>query len=219
MNMPLVQRMMCLPRSRMPATSSPICGYIIGSPPQIETTGAPHSSTAARHSSSGMRSVMVDSYSRMRPQPVHVRLQACSGSSIITIGKRLLIIGCGAYFSPVFAGRMRKGLAASAAATAVFCHSGRGLRRFLMMYPARPAVMESGNLIVSAVLARVRPYVGSQRQQREVVLVHVVIQIENLRESRTGRQLFGPASIGALRFQKIFDAVLYASAANISTGY
>ena len=39
--------------------------------------------------------VMVDSYSRMRPQPVQVRLQACSGSSISTSGNRLLIIGCG----------------------------------------------------------------------------------------------------------------------------
>ncbi len=61
----------------------------MGSPPQIETMGAPHSSTAARHSSSGTRSLMVDSYSRMRPQPVQVRLQAWSGSSIITMGKRL----------------------------------------------------------------------------------------------------------------------------------
>src|SRR5438045_6419256 len=75
-------------RFKIPATSSPIWGYIIGSPPQIETIGAPHSSTAARHSSSGTRSVIVDSYSRMRPQPVQVRLQACSGSSISTSGKR-----------------------------------------------------------------------------------------------------------------------------------
>src|ERR1035438_10651261 len=67
-------------RSRIPAVSWPICGYIMGSPPHMETTGAPHSSTAARHSSSGTRSVMLDSYSRMRPHPVHVRLQACSGS-------------------------------------------------------------------------------------------------------------------------------------------
>ena len=31
---------------------------------------------------------MVSSYSRMRPQPVQVKLQACNGSSIITRGKR-----------------------------------------------------------------------------------------------------------------------------------
>jgi hypothetical protein len=58
----------------------------MGSPPQMETTGAPQSSDAARHCSTVITSLMVDLYSRMRPQPVHVRLQACSGSSIITIG-------------------------------------------------------------------------------------------------------------------------------------
>jgi hypothetical protein len=31
---------------------------------------------------------MVEEYSRMRPQPVQVRLQACNGSSIRTSGKR-----------------------------------------------------------------------------------------------------------------------------------
>ena len=132
----------------MPAASSPICGYIRGSPPQIETTGAPHSSTASRHSSSGTRSVMVDSYSRMRPQPVQVRLQACSGSSISTMGKRLPIMGCGWRFSPVLGGRMRNGLDADAASgAAFFCHSGRGRILFLKMYPARPAVMAIGNFI------------------------------------------------------------------------
>src|SRR5713101_856402 len=58
----------------------------MGSPPQIETIGAPHSSTAFRHCSTVSISLMVDLYSRMRPQPVHVRLHACSGSSIITSG-------------------------------------------------------------------------------------------------------------------------------------
>jgi hypothetical protein len=52
----------------------------------METTGAPELSTAPRHSSTVSDSLMVDLYSRMRPQPVHVRLQACSGSSISTIG-------------------------------------------------------------------------------------------------------------------------------------
>ena len=36
-----------------------------------------------------MISLIVDLYSRMRPQPVHVRLQACNGSSIITMGNFL----------------------------------------------------------------------------------------------------------------------------------
>ena len=138
--------------------SAPICGYINGSPPQMETTGAPHSSTAARHSSSGTRSAIVSSYSRMRPQPVQVRLQACSGSSISTIGKRLPIIGCGWCFSPAFGGRMRNGLAALASPASFFCHSGRGRILFLKMYPARPAVIESGNFI--ACLSR---WLGSSR--------------------------------------------------------
>src|SRR5258706_2615433 len=58
----------------------------MGSPPQIETTGAPHSSDAARHCSTVIISLIVDLYSRIRPHPVHVRLQECNGSSIITIG-------------------------------------------------------------------------------------------------------------------------------------
>src|SRR5947209_7697112 len=52
------------------------------------TMGAPASSTAARHSSTVSFSLMVCEYSRMRPQPVQVRLQACSGSSISTSGNR-----------------------------------------------------------------------------------------------------------------------------------
>src|ERR1700675_2993872 len=52
----------------------------------METTGAPHSSDAARHCSTVIISLIGDLYSRMRPHPVHVRLQACKGSSIITIG-------------------------------------------------------------------------------------------------------------------------------------
>src|SRR6266853_5902749 len=58
----------------------------IGSPPQMETTGAPHSSEAATHCSTVIISLIVDLYSRIRPHPVHVRLQTCKGSSIITIG-------------------------------------------------------------------------------------------------------------------------------------
>src|ERR1700690_130361 len=52
----------------------------------METTGAPHSSEAVRHCSTVMISLIVGFYSRIRPHPVHVRLQACNGSSIITMG-------------------------------------------------------------------------------------------------------------------------------------
>src|SRR6202011_1899649 len=58
----------------------------MGSPPQMETTGAPHSSDAVKHCSPLIISLIVDLYSRIRPHPVHVRLQAWRGSSIITIG-------------------------------------------------------------------------------------------------------------------------------------
>src|SRR5215471_15160743 len=58
----------------------------MGSPPQIETIGAPHSSAAWRHCSTDSFSLIVSAYSRIRPQPVQVRLQACRGSSIITSG-------------------------------------------------------------------------------------------------------------------------------------
>src|SRR5437773_8729297 len=52
----------------------------------METIGAPHSSAAFKHCSTVSRSVIVDLYSRMRPQPVQVKLQAWRGSSIMTKG-------------------------------------------------------------------------------------------------------------------------------------
>src|ERR1700747_3591956 len=58
----------------------------MGSPPQMETMGAPQSSTAFKHCSTVSISLIVDLYSRMRPQPVQVRLQAWSGSSIMVNG-------------------------------------------------------------------------------------------------------------------------------------
>ncbi len=49
------------------------------------TIGASHSVAAARHFSSGTMSLRLVEYSRMRPQPVQVRLQVCSGSSCKTM--------------------------------------------------------------------------------------------------------------------------------------
>src|SRR5271166_3127001 len=98
----------------------------MGSPPQMETMGAMHSSTALRHCWSESFCVMVDSYSRMRPQPVQVRLQVCSGSSINTSGKRLLIIGCGFRGALVWLYTIWNGFAESTTETCVFCHSGLG---------------------------------------------------------------------------------------------
>src|SRR5258706_13842087 len=51
----------------------------------METIGASHSTAACRHCSSGTMSLSDVVYSRMRPQPVQVRLQVCSGSSCKTI--------------------------------------------------------------------------------------------------------------------------------------
>src|SRR5215831_9362948 len=83
---------MCFLRARISFVSRPTSGYISGSPPQMEIIGAPHSSTASRHCSTVSISLIVDLYSRMRPHPVHVRLQVCSGSSIIVSGN---------FFSPL----------------------------------------------------------------------------------------------------------------------
>src|SRR5277367_1302492 len=52
-----------------------------GSPPQMETMGALHSMAEPRHSSRLIMSLRLVEYSRMRPQPVQVRLQVCNGSS------------------------------------------------------------------------------------------------------------------------------------------
>src|SRR5947209_14461701 len=59
-----------------------------GSPPQMETMGASHSVAEARQSSKGIMSLRLVEYSRMRPQPVQVRLQVCSGSSCRTMANR-----------------------------------------------------------------------------------------------------------------------------------
>src|ERR1043165_5876067 len=56
-----------------------------GSPPHIETIGASQSSAAWRHFSSGTMSLRLVEYSRIRPQPVHVKLHVCNGSSCKTI--------------------------------------------------------------------------------------------------------------------------------------
>src|SRR5579863_9208028 len=98
--------------------------------------GAPHSSTALRHCSKVKRELMLDSYSRMRPQPVQVRLQACRGSSIITSGKRLWIIGCclrSAVAEGICEWTIRKGFFGSSAVAKFFCHSGLGRILFLVM--------------------------------------------------------------------------------------
>src|ERR1017187_4508884 len=51
----------------------------------MDTIGASHSTATARHFSSGSMFLRLVEYSRMRPQPVQVRLQVCSGSNCKTM--------------------------------------------------------------------------------------------------------------------------------------
>ena len=62
------------------------CGCISGSPPAIDTIGAPHSSTAAIACSTGMRCLSSDAGCWIFPQPPHLRLHANSGSSSMISG-------------------------------------------------------------------------------------------------------------------------------------
>ncbi len=73
--------------SRKPATTSSMPLKMSGSPPQIEMTGAGHSTAECRHSST-VRRALFDSYSRIFPQPMQAMLQPRVGSSMITSGYR-----------------------------------------------------------------------------------------------------------------------------------
>src|SRR5271170_2619982 len=57
-----------------------------GSPPAIEIMGAPHSSPDSQHSSGVRRLRRISVGYWILPQPAHSRLQAKSGSSIMTRG-------------------------------------------------------------------------------------------------------------------------------------
>src|SRR5678815_3312546 len=75
-----------------------------GSPPQMETIGASHSTALARQSSNDIMSLSLVEYSRMRPQPVHVKLHVCSGSSCRTtanfgVRRSLCLMMCRAIFA------------------------------------------------------------------------------------------------------------------------
>ena len=61
-------------------------GYMSGSPPGIETIGAPHSSTAARHRSTVRCFLRICAGYWILPQPAQARLQRNNGSSMSTSG-------------------------------------------------------------------------------------------------------------------------------------
>src|SRR5690606_16580791 len=71
-------------------TISSICGCISGSPPAMDTIGAPHSSTAATACSTGMRRFSTSAGCWILPQPAQARLQANSGSSSRSSGNFFL---------------------------------------------------------------------------------------------------------------------------------
>ena len=77
-------------------TISSICGCIRGSPPAMETIGAPDSSTAPTACATGMRCLSTPAGCWIFPQPSHFRLQAKSGSSSTMSGNfsRRRIIFC-----------------------------------------------------------------------------------------------------------------------------
>ena len=71
------------------ATITSICGCISGSPPAMDTIGAPHSSIAASACSTGIRCLRMVCGCWILPQPAHLRLQANSGSSSTISGNFL----------------------------------------------------------------------------------------------------------------------------------
>src|SRR5262249_44090145 len=85
------------------AVISGTCGCISGSPPAIETIGAPHSSTAATACSTGMRCFSTEAGCWILPQPAHLRLQANRGSSSMISGYFLTpLIFCFIRYVPSF---------------------------------------------------------------------------------------------------------------------
>ena len=71
-------------------TITSIWGCISGSPPAMDTIGAPLSSTAPIACSTGIRCLRMVCGCWILPQPAHFRLQANSGSSSTSSGNFLL---------------------------------------------------------------------------------------------------------------------------------
>ena len=86
----LVQRKTNFFRLISSCTITSICGCISGSPPAIETIGAFASSIAAIACSTGIRCLRTLAGCWIFPQPLHLRLQANSGSSSTSNGNFLL---------------------------------------------------------------------------------------------------------------------------------
>src|ERR1051326_3084250 len=131
------------------------------------TNGAPHSSTEARHSSTVSLSLMVCEYSRIRPQPVQVRLHACSGSSIRTSGNRFTRVS---FFLAMYA------------AIEVVNVSGKRMECSFAQRPA-PRTCFVRRLVIAG-----------QGHQGEIKRIHMVFQIEDFREPGPGERHLVPGA-------------------------
>src|ERR1700735_5227546 len=155
-------------RATSPLTISTICGCSSGSPPGIETIGTPHSSTAAKHSPGESCFFRIWGGYCTFPQPAQARLQRKSGSSISTSGY---------FFSPA------SFFLITYVATVHICEMGT------------PMVQTSCALELSRVLHS--PLVGRKRQQREIIAVHVIREIEHAwKSSSCVKRLPGRAFAG-----------------------
>src|ERR1039457_2302624 len=59
---------------------------------------------------------------------------------------------------------------------------------------------------------------GRQREQREIILVEMVVQVKTPGEASPGGQIIVPASIAALGFEEVFDTMPDAEAGRIAAG-
>src|SRR6202453_2921395 len=174
-------------RAIRPLTISTICGCSSGSPPGIDTIGAPHSSTALKHSS-GERSVlrMWAGYWTF-PHPAQARLQRNKGSSMSTSGY---------FFLPMTF------CLSTYVATVQACETGTAIWCLLHQKSLRnPRALAKTSLrcgccygcfLVHCALVR------RQGQKREIIAVEMICEIKDSRETCSGVDCFVVASRGGL---------------------
>src|SRR5208282_6544469 len=79
-------------------------------------------------------------------------------------------------------------------------------------------LLRTGNWELSCTLLRHHLRIGREREQREILAVQVVLQVEHAREARAGEESLVPGTVFILRSQKIGHAAGYAFAARIAYG-
>src|SRR5439155_18289539 len=60
--------------------------------------------------------------------------------------------------------------------------------------------------------------VGGEREEREVLSIHVVLEVEHAGEAGSGYFRFGPRAVRILRGQEIMERTLHACAVKIAAG-